>query len=225
MIADHIIQLIRQNLGHTPTPGQEILMGRLTEFILDQQTDGIFIVKGFAGTGKTTLISALVKALEDIKIKTLLLAPTGRAAKVFSGYAGKSAYTIHRKIYRQKSAKDGFGDFVLNKNLFSDMVIMVDEASMIPDSMPDGTVFGSGRLLADLISFAKDGRNCKLIFIGDTAQLPPVGIVISPALDKNELSMYLPVAGEYVLTDIVRQNRESGILENATPNQKPDYRR
>jgi exodeoxyribonuclease-5 len=216
MIADHVKQLIKQNLGHIPTAGQEILIDKLADFVLDRLSNRIFIVKGFAGTGKTSLISALVKALEEIKIKTLLLAPTGRAAKVFAGYAGKNAYTIHRKIYRQQSSKDGFGTFIINKNLFSNLVIMVDEASMISDTQSEGSVFGSGRLLADLISFTNDGQNCKLIFIGDTAQLPPIGIVLSPALDKNELSLYLPVAGEYTLTDIVRQNRDSGILQNAT---------
>jgi exodeoxyribonuclease-5 len=216
VIADHIHELIRQNLVHSPTRGQEELLRQITEFILDRQANKVFIVKGFAGTGKTSLISALVKTLDYAQIKTLLLAPTGRAAKVFSGYAGKNAYTIHRKIYRQKTAKDGFGSFVLNKNLFNNLVIIVDEASMISDSLSDGTVFGTGRLLADLMSFVNEGHNCRLIFVGDTAQLPPVGIVISPALDKNELSMYMPVAGENMLTDIVRQNRESGILQNAT---------
>jgi exodeoxyribonuclease-5 len=216
MLTDHINLLIRQNLGHNPTPGQEVLIKQLAEFVLDPQANKIFIVKGFAGTGKTTLISALVKTLEEIKVKTLLLAPTGRAAKVFSGYAAKNAFTIHRKIYRQKSAADGFGEFVLNKNLVNNLVVLVDEASMISDTLSDGSVFGSGRLLADLISFVNDGQNSRLILIGDTAQLPPVGIMLSPALDSHELSMYMPVAGESILTDIVRQNKDSGILQNAT---------
>src|SRR5512133_410381 len=216
MIADHLATLISENLGHKPTPGQQMLIKQLTGFILDPNANKIFVVKGFAGTGKTSLISALVKTLDLMKIKTLLLAPTGRAAKVFSGYAGKNAYTIHRKIYRQKSAGDGFGDFVLGKNLFSNLVIIVDEASMISDSLTEGNAFGSGRLLADLMSFVNEGQNCRLILIGDTAQLPPVGIVISPALDRNQLAMYMPVAGEFMLTDIVRQNNDSGILQNAT---------
>jgi exodeoxyribonuclease-5 len=216
MLTDHINLLIRQNLGHNPTPGQEVLIKQLAEFVLDPQANKIFIVKGFAGTGKTTLISALVRTLEEIKVKTLLLAPTGRAAKVFSGYAAKNAFTIHRKIYRQKSAADGFGEFVLNKNLVNNLVVLVDEASMISDTLSDGSVFGSGRLLADLISFVNDGQNSRLILIGDTAQLPPVGIMLSPALDSHELSMYMPVAGESILTDIVRQNKDSGILQNAT---------
>ena len=216
MLSQYLQTLIGNNLGHTPTPGQVALMKQLADYILDPAGNKIFIVKGFAGTGKTSLISALVKALEEIRIKTLLLAPTGRAARVFSSYAGKAAFTIHRKIYRQKSSNDGLGDFVLNRNMSVNLVILVDEASMISDTLPEEKIFGSGRLLADLVSYVNDGNNCRLVLIGDTAQLPPVGITLSPALDKNELSLYLPVAGEAMLTDIVRQNHESGILENAT---------
>ena len=186
--------MIRENLGHQPTNGQEELIGKLADFIMDDNEKKAFIVKGYAGTGKTTLVSAVVKTLEHWKIKSLLLAPTGRAAKVFSSYAGKPAYTIHRKIYRQKSSADGFGAFVLNKNLFSNLVILVDEASMISNSYSEDSVFGSGRLLEDLISFVKDGIKCRLIMIGDTAQLPPVGINLSPALDGTELGGIIPVA-------------------------------
>jgi len=216
MITGYLSDLVSQNLGYPPTKSQEVLIGHLTGFILDTQANKVFIVKGFAGTGKTSLISALVKSLETVRIRTMLLAPTGRAAKVLSAYAGRNAFTIHRKIYRQKSAKDGFGDFIINRNLSSDLVIIVDEASMISDSLSDGTTFGSGRLLADLITFVKDGHNCRLIVLGDTAQLPPVGITLSPALERNDISMYMAVAGEYMLTDIVRQNIDSGILFNAT---------
>jgi exodeoxyribonuclease-5 len=216
MLTQHLQTLIGQKLGHPPTPGQQVLMEKLAGFVLNQDDRRIFIVKGFAGTGKTTLISALVKTLEEFRINTLLLAPTGRAAKVFAGYAGKTAFTIHRKIYRQKSSREGFGEFVLNKNLSGNLIILVDEASMISDTLQEEKVFGTGRLLADLISFVRDGSNCRLILIGDTAQLPPVGLALSPALDKNELSLYLPVAGEAMLTDIVRQAEHSGILENAT---------
>ena len=216
MLSQFLRQLIQQYLGHDPTPGQVDLMHKLAAYILNPESSKAFIVKGYAGTGKTSLISALVKALEEMKLKTLLLAPTGRAAKVFSSYAGKGAYTIHRKIYRQKSSNDGFGEFELNRNLSNDLIILVDEASMISDTVAEDKIFGSGRLLADLISFVNDGRNCRLVLIGDTAQLPPVGIALSPALDKNELSLYMPVADEAMLTDIVRQNQESGILVNAT---------
>jgi exodeoxyribonuclease V len=216
MLTQFLHQLIQQYLGHAPTPGQVDLMQKLEAYILNPDSSKAFIVKGYAGTGKTSLISALVKALEELKVKTLLLAPTGRAAKVFSSYAGKGAYTIHRKIYRQKSSNNGFGEFDLNRNLSANLIILVDEASMISDTAAEDKIFGSGRLLSDLISFVNDGKNCRLVLIGDTAQLPPVGIVLSPALDRNELSLYMPVAGEAMLTDIVRQNQESGILENAT---------
>ena len=216
MLKDHLISMTRQHLGHQPTEGQEKLIVKMADFILDDDERKAFIVKGYAGTGKTTLISALVRTLDHFQIKTLLLAPTGRAAKVFSAYAGKPAYTIHRKIYRQKSSKDGFGTFVLNKNLFSNLVIMVDEASMISNSYSEDSVFGSGRLLEDLISFVNDGIKCRLILIGDTAQLPPVGINLSPALDRSELTGLIPIAGEFILTDIVRQAYQSGILQNAT---------
>ncbi len=215
MIAGYLSDLISQNLGHQPTKSQQILIGKLSSFILDEGSDQVFIVKGYAGTGKTSLISALVKSLESIDKKTLLLAPTGRAAKVMASYAGKSAYTIHRKIYRQKSSNDAFGEFVLNRNLSSGLVIIVDEASMISDTFTESS-FGSGRLMADLVAFVKDGKHSRLIIVGDTAQLPPVGINLSPALERDSLAMYMPVAGEYILTDIVRQNADSGILFNAT---------
>jgi exodeoxyribonuclease-5 len=215
MLKDHIIPIIKKYLGHLPTPGQEKLMAQLTEFIINRN-EGVFIIKGYAGTGKTTLVSALVRTLEDLRIKSLLLAPTGRASKVFSSYAGKIAYTIHRKIYRQESSKDGFGSFVLNINTYSNTVIIVDEASMITNNAAEDSIFGSGRLLDDLIAFTLQGRNCRLILIGDIAQLPPVGTTLSPALDRNELLRKIPVAGEGILTDIVRQTRNSGILLNAT---------
>lgn len=216
MLRDHAISQIRQNLGHTPTPGQEQLIAKLADFILDPAGNQAFIVKGYAGTGKTTLISALVKTLDHMNLKSLLLAPTGRAAKVFSLYSGKAAFTIHRKIYRQKSSTDGFGTFSLNKNLFSNLLVLVDEASMISNNLADDSVFGSGRLLEDLIAFVKDGNGCKLILIGDTAQLPPVGTELSPALDRTLLNGLIRVSGEHVLTDIVRQSESSGILLNAT---------
>lgn len=216
MLKDHLISQIRLNLGHPPTQGQEILIDMLAEFLFDQTGHQAFIVKGYAGTGKTTLISALVKTLEHLNLKTLLLAPTGRAAKVFSTYSGKPAFTIHRKIYRQKSSTDGFGTFSLNKNLFNNLLVLVDEASMISNNLAEDSVFGSGRLLEDLISYIKDGKGCKLILIGDTAQLPPVGTELSPALDKTLLNGLIRVSGEHTLTDIVRQGENSGILHNAT---------
>ncbi len=216
MLKDHLAEQIKQYLGHPPTPGQEQLISKLADFMLDPGGNQAFIVKGFAGTGKTTLISALVKTLEATGQKSLLLAPTGRAAKVFSSYSGKPAFTIHRKIYRQKSSDDGFGSFSLNRNLFSNLVVLVDEASMISNNLAEDSVFGTGRLLEDLIAFVRDGNGCKLVLIGDTAQLPPVGTELSPALDRTLLNGMIRVSGEFVLTDIVRQTGNSGILVHAT---------
>ncbi|MGE0090845.1 MAG: ATP-dependent RecD-like DNA helicase [Bacteroidales bacterium] len=216
MLKDHLKSSIIKNLGHNPTNDQVKLIDNLSEFIIDTDSRKIFLVKGFAGTGKTTVISALVKTTEELKIKSLLLAPTGRAAKVLSSYSQKSAYTIHKKIYRQKSSKDGFGTFVLNANLNSNTLFIVDEASMISNHSNDLSIFGSGQLLNDLLNFVYNDKNCKLILVGDTAQLPPVGIDISPALDIAYLSSYNFKINEVILTEVLRQTKESGVLFNAT---------
>ncbi|MBN1159383.1 MAG: AAA family ATPase [Bacteroidales bacterium] len=216
MLQKHFIRLIWQNLPHDPTQGQAVLVDILAGYIFSGNNRNAMIVKGYAGTGKTSVIGALVKTLDKAGMKTVLLAPTGRAAKVFSGYAGKAACTIHRKIYVQKSSKDGFGVFILGKNLHKDTIFLVDEASMISNNKSEDSVFGTGRLLDDLIRYVSTGINCKLILIGDTAQLPPVGIVLSPALQKNEISVYYPESDEYTLKEVVRQAQDSGILLNAT---------
>ncbi|MDY6801420.1 MAG: AAA family ATPase [Bacteroidota bacterium] len=216
MLKDHIKNKILDELILNPTNGQADLIDKLASFILSDDPNLIFLLKGFAGTGKTTIISALVKAFRSLKIKSVLLTPTGRAAKVLSSYAKKNAYTIHKKIYRQKSAKDGFGAFVLDTNLHSQTFFIVDEASMISNSSADVSIFGSGRLLDDLIHYVYNQKNCKLILVGDTAQLPPVGIDISPALDIKQLvSFHLKVI-EHQLSEVVRQVEDSGILLNAT---------
>lgn len=216
MLKDHIKSCILKNFEHEPTRGQVKLIENLSEFILDDDPHQLFILKGYAGTGKTTVISALVRATEELKIRSLLLAPTGRAAKVLSSYSKKPAFTIHKKIYRQKSSKDGFGTFVLNANLYSNTLFIVDEASMISNQSNDISIFGSGRLLNDLLEFVYNDKNCKLILIGDTAQLPPVGIELSPALDIDVLSSFNYKVKEIVLTQVLRQSEESGILFNAT---------
>ncbi len=216
MLKDHLKNSIIKSLGHSPTNDQVKLIDSLSEFIIDTESRKIFLVKGFAGTGKTTVISALVKTTEALKIKSLLLAPTGRAAKVLSSYSQKSAFTIHKKIYRQKSSKDGFGTFVLNANLNSNTIFIVDEASMISNHSNDLSIFGSGQLLNDLLSFVYNDKNCKLILVGDTAQLPPVGIDLSPALDIASLSSYNFKVDEVILTEVLRQTKESGVLFNAT---------
>jgi exodeoxyribonuclease-5 len=157
-----------------------------------------------------------VKTFVKFKFRTVLLAPTGRAAKVLSNYTGHNAYTIHKNIYRQKTSSDGFGRFVLDKNLFQNTFFIVDEASMISNSNQEGSVFGSGKLLEDLIEYVYSGINCRLILVGDTAQLPPVGLDVSPALSVQELEFYDRYIYEYELNEVVRQDQHSGILHNAT---------
>jgi len=216
MIKKHIKSEIIRNLGKLPTKGQEELCEKLAEFVSESDSDAVFVLKGYAGTGKTTMLSSLVKTFEQFKFKSVLLAPTGRAAKVLSGYTGHSAFTIHKNIYRQQSSSDGMGRFVLNKNMFKDAFIIVDEASMVPNTNVESSIFGSGRLLEDLIEYVYSGSNCRLILVGDTAQLPPVGLDVSPALSKNELDSYDRIVYEFELTDVVRQDHNSGILFNAT---------
>ncbi|MBA4411251.1 MAG: ATP-dependent endonuclease [Odoribacter sp.] len=216
MIKKHIQSEILKNLGKSPTSGQVELSLKLAEFVADSDQDAVFILKGYAGTGKTTMVSSLVLTFNLYKFQTVLLAPTGRAAKVLSGYSGHSAFTIHKNIYRQQSSSDGMGRFVLNKNLLKDTFFIVDEASMVSNSNSESSIFGSGRLLEDLIEYVYSGSNCRLILVGDTAQLPPVGLDVSPALSKKELDFYDRNVFEYELTEVVRQDQNSGILFNAT---------
>ena len=216
MIKDHLQSILIENLGHTPTSGQNKLMSALSGFILSEFIDEIFLIKGYAGTGKTTVVSSIVESLKSLKLKSVLLAPTGRAAKVLSSYSRQSAYTIHKKIYRQKSSSDGFGKFTLDKNLHSSTYFIVDEASMISNVSSDYSEFGSGHLLDDLISYVYNDKNCKLILLGDTAQLPPVGLSIGSALDARQLETYGKKVYEIYLKEVLRQSAESGILVNAT---------
>ncbi|MBA3970703.1 MAG: AAA family ATPase [Bacteroidetes bacterium] len=209
-------QLLLQHFPFETTSGQRILFTKLSDFILNVNADQIFVLKGYAGTGKTTIVRSLVQSLPALNGKTVLLAPTGRAAKVLSNYTGKQALTIHKKIYYRKPDNDGGAAFTLQQNLHGDTLFIVDEASMISSSGGLGG-FSGGSLLDDLISYVFNGNNCKLIFIGDTAQLPPVGLDVSPALDIQFLkaSYYFQVAW-HELTEVVRQTEDSGILTNAT---------
>ncbi len=216
MLKDHLQNLLSNNLGHVPTKGQMFLLGRLAAYILDHSNNKIMIIKGYAGTGKTTIISSLVKTLQKYKYNTILLAPTGRAAKVMSAFTGTPAYTIHKKIYRQETTNDGLGHFKLDRNLHQQAVFIIDEASMIANESPGGSIFGSGRLLDDLMTYVRQGKNCKIIFVGDTAQLPPVGLAISPALDKKFMKNFTDEIEEAFLDEVIRQKHESGILKNAT---------
>ncbi len=216
MLKKHLISLIINYHDYIPTKDQEELINVLADFVIDKEKKKVIIVKGYAGTGKTTTTSALVRAFRELNIKSILLAPTGRAAKVLTSYSGKIAYTIHKKIYRQKSSKDGFGQFVLENNMHTNTFFIVDEASMISNQAGENLLFGTGRLLDDLINYVYNKSGCKLILIGDTAQLPPVGISISPALDSQRLKV-LGIESENIeLTQVIRQSENSGILLNAT---------
>jgi exodeoxyribonuclease-5 len=205
-----------KNLGNTPTDDQSEALKKIAGYICDNNNDVIFLMTGYAGTGKTSVISSIVKTLDLLRMRSVLLAPTGRAAKVLASYAGKQAFTIHKKIYRQKSSKDGFGSFTLDRNLHKDTFFIVDEASMVSNSSGDSSLFGSGRLLDDLIEYVYSGTDCNLILVGDTAQLPPVGSVVSPALDPSALSEYGFGLISAELKQVVRQSETSGVLMNAT---------
>jgi len=213
MLQNFISSSIRAELPFEPTEQQGILLDALGEFLMSTDPEKIFLLKGYAGTGKTSVVSALVRAMNALQQKTMLMAPTGRAAKVIAGYSGFPAFTIHKKIYRQKSMAEF--RFQLSDNLFNHTLFIVDEASMISNTGGD-TEFGSGRLLDDLIEFVYSGDGCSLLLLGDTAQLPPVMQPHSPALEKDKLAGYGLKVHEFTLTHVVRQALESGILHNAT---------
>ena len=219
MNADHINLLLRNHFPHQPTQDQETLIRRISEFLIDRDPEGIFIIKGYAGTGKTSMVGALVKILPLLGLHSVLLAPTGRAAKVLAGYSGKLALTIHKKLYRLRRKPDGSSGFVLNQNMHQKTIFLVDEASMIAGrtQTTTGGFFGGRNLLEDLLSYVAEGVNCKLIFIGDTAQLPPVNTELSPALNSEFLRRnFFSQPQSYEMTEVVRQEAESGILFNAT---------
>ena len=210
------MQQIKQNFPYQPTLEQEKVIKSLSDFLFLPKNETVFLLKGYAGTGKTSLFSALVKTLDQLQQKCVLLAPTGRAAKVFASYAGHPAYTIHKKIYRQQTVAADMGSFSLNDNLAKHTLFIVDEASMISNMGLTGSAFGTGCLLDDLIHFVYSGEGCRLMLMGDTAQLPPVGEELSPALFADALRGYGLQVFEETLTQIVRQGQESGILWNAT---------
>ena len=182
MINNYLEQQIKANFSYKPTFEQEKAVKKLVQFLFCPQNDEVFLLKGYAGTGKTSLVGALVKTLYQLEQKCVLLAPTGRAAKVFSHYAGYPAYTVHKKIYRQRSFSNETDNFSVNDNLHQHTLFIVDEASMIANEGLSGSMFGTGRLLDDLIQYVYAGIGCRLLLIGDTAQLPPVGEEESPAL-------------------------------------------
>lgn len=214
-ITDDLGALIRENFLHNPTKEQEKAISLLSDFLLSREQDSIFLLKGYAGTGKTSLLAALVRTMQQLRLRVMLLAPTGRAAKVLSNYAGAPAFTIHRKIYRQKSITE-MDVFQNNINMRQDTLFIVDEASMIANDAHEQTMFGTGRLLDDLMQYVYSCNGCRLLLVGDTAQLPPVGETESPALSRTMLEGYGMEVTELCLTQVVRQLEESGILWNAT---------
>ena len=216
MIIDELKYKILQQFGFSPTQEQAHALEVFAEFLTDRDPHAVMILRGSAGTGKTTLSGAIVRTLKEIRQKVMLLAPTGRAAKVFSLNSGSPAYTIHRRIYREKSFSGVEGQFNLNDNLYTDTLFMVDEASMIANMGLGGMSFGSGCLLDDLVHFVYQGRNDRLLLIGDKAQLPPVGEEESPALHAAMLEGYGLKVYECDLNEVLRQSEESGILYNAT---------
>lgn len=216
MIQDELVYQILQDFGFEPTQDQRNALHIFARFMTNRSENAAMILRGSAGTGKTSLAGAIVRAVNRLRIKVSLLAPTGRAAKVFSLNAGLAASTIHRKIYREKAFNGADGQFQLNNNMFRDMLFMVDEASMISLSQSN-TTFGSGRLLDDLVQYVySSGANCRLLLIGDKAQLPPVGEQESPALRADVLKAYGLQVYECDLNEVLRQSQHSGILWNAT---------
>ena len=216
MIKNHLKTILTRNLPFSPTICQLQLIDVLSGYIFSDEPDQIMLIKGYAGTGKTTMLYSLTQALNEFKIRSVLLAPTGRAAKVLGGYTKMPAFTIHKKIYRQKSNSDGMGHFALDQNLYKNTYFIVDEASMISNETSENSVFGSGKLLDDLLEYVYSGENCRLVLVGDSAQLPPVGLNISPALEPASLENYGFSVIMVELTDVVRQAEGSGILSNAT---------
>ena len=216
MLNNDLSQQIKRNFSYKPTEEQENTLNSFSNFLLSSSQEKILILRGYAGTGKTSLVSALVKTLDEVGRKCVLLAPTGRAAKVFSLYSHHPAYTIHRRIYRQRVFSGDMDNFTLNTNLHRQTLFIVDEASMIANEGISGASFGTGRLLDDLIEYIYSVPGCSLMLVGDTAQLPPVGEEQSPALSAAVLQGYGLEVTECLLTQVVRQAADSGILYNAT---------
>jgi len=218
MKTEYISQTILNEFPYNPTGDQQQLIEKLAGFIVDADPASVFVLKGYAGTGKTTIVSSLVRVLPSLKANSVLLAPTGRAAKVLAGYSGNQAFTIHKKIYRILPASDGSISVVLQQNKYKNAFFIVDEASMIGGTRSEQTeLFGGTNLLDDLLQYANAGVNCRLILIGDTAQLPPVQTIESPALsEKFLMQRYHLKVWNFEIRDVVRQARDSGILHNAT---------
>ncbi len=217
LTASSFFSILKEKFPHEPTPMQLVALQQLSDYVLSDEKERLFLLKGYAGTGKTTIVGTLVSNLWRTSMKAVLMAPTGRAAKVMSNYSNTQAFTIHRKIYFPKKQSGGGVQFVLAPNKHRNTIFIVDEASMIPDTPADSKLFENGSLLDDLMMFVYSGHNCKLILIGDTAQLPPVHLDLSPALDEGKLGLnYNKEVTKLELDEVVRQSEDSGILVNAT---------
>lgn len=210
-------KLLHEKFPFEPTLKQNIFLKKIADFVINSSNNDLFVLKGYAGTGKTTVISTIVNQLKNANQKYLLLAPTGRAAKVISNYSKKPAFTIHKKIYFPKKSSSGGVSFTLQPNKFTNTIFIVDEASMISDTNQESKLYENGSLLDDLLFFVDSGKNCKIIFVGDTAQLPPVHLDVSPALDIDSLSLHYNKNVHHIeLDEVMRQEEDSGILFNAT---------
>ena len=215
MLNTYIARQIYEKISFETTFSQKKVVEMLSDYLSEPKSEQIFVLNGYAGTGKTTLLAAVVEVLDAMQVPTVLLAPTGRAAKVLSRYCHREALTIHKRIYRERTTADYESHFSLDVNKERGAVFIVDEASMLADATSEGQIFGSGSLLDDLIKYIRSGRDCRLILVGDNEQLPPVGSAFSPALDEGVMRGY----GDVVyasMDDVVRQQAESGILFNAT---------
>jgi ATP-dependent exoDNAse (exonuclease V) alpha subunit len=217
MNATQFYSVLKRNFPFQPTYKQDIFFQMVAQFATSPNNDEIFVLKGYAGTGKTTVISTLVNNLLEINRKYVLLAPTGRAAKVIANYSQKPAFTIHKKIYFPKKNSGGGLSFTLQPNKHKNTIFIVDEASMISDVNQESKLYENGSLLDDLVSYIYSGANCKMILLGDTAQLPPVNLDISPALDTRTLALHYQKEIRHIeLDEVMRQGEKSGILYNAT---------
>ncbi|WP_333877494.1 ATP-dependent DNA helicase [Flavobacterium sp.] len=217
MTSQQFYSVLRQHFPFQPTVKQDIFLQQIADFVTNKNSEEIFVLKGYAGTGKTTVISTIVNNLAAINKKYVLLAPTGRAAKVIANYSNKDAFTIHKKIYYPKKGKSGGVSFTMKENKHTNTIFIVDESSMISDVNSEAKLYENGSLLDDLMMYVYNGKNCKLILLGDTAQLPPVQLEESPALDTQALSLhYNKEVFSIELDEVMRQEEKSGILYNAT---------
>lgn len=213
-----LLDILLKNFQHHPLTGQLEFLSKFSSFLIQPASDGIFILKGYAGTGKTSLVRSIIKSLSAAKLKSVLLAPTGRAAKVLGNYSGKKAQTIHSKIYRITQNQFGGVYFKPASNPHTDTLFVVDEASMIHGTDSKNVSDENNDVLHDLMQYVFSGENCKLLLIGDTAQLPPVGVDLSPALSKDYISnrYFMDLIFEHELTEVARQHAGSNILKQAT---------